>query len=288
MVQMRAEGIVDWDAPYLDYLPDAGRLHVAHGVDATALITVRHLMSHTSGLPDYFEDERLDGSTTFGRMIHADFGWSLADVISWTRHDMLPRFPPGAAGRAHYSDTNYQLLGGIIEGELGMTFREAVAARIAEPLGLARTYCFDRSTLDRYSAVAGFRYREAPVRAPLAMASFGADGGIVSTLRDGQRFIRAFFDGTLIPFDELRELQNPWRRISFPLQYGTGIMRFKLPALLSPGRPNPPLDGHSGASGVVMYVNQATGTSIVGTVNEATHRALPHRVMQQLLMAVGG
>ncbi len=290
LVQLRAEGLLDFDAPFAGYLPDgaAARLHVTRGVDATPRITVRQLMSHTSGLPDYFQDKRRDGSTVYAGMLDADSGWGLDDVIGWTRDEMAPPFAPGTPGKAHYSDTNYQLLGGIIEQQSGMTFGAAVAARIAGPLGLHRTYCFDRTTTDGYAGVAPFRYRGRPLHIPLAMASFGADGGIVSTLRDGQRFIRSFFDGTLIPFDVLRELQQQWRRIFFPLQYATGIMRYQLPALLAPGQPNPPLDGHSGASGAVMYVNQATGTSIVGTVNEVTRRSMPYRIMHRLLLAAEG
>lgn len=277
MVQLRREGLVDWDQPFVGYLPDldTSAMHVRNGVDATAGITVRHLLTHTSGLPDYFEDPRIDGSTTCGRIRDEDAGWDLAEVIRLTRSEQRPRFSPGTG--VHYSDTNFQLLGGIIEHSLGLTFGEAVARRIAAPLGLTHTYCFDAATVDRYPSIAPYFDGRVRVDTPLAMACFGADGGVISTLRDGQRFLRAFFDGTLIPFEVLLgELCTGWRTVFGPIRYGTGLMRFQLPW-------GPPLDGHSGMSGVVMYVNQSSGTSIVGTTNQVRHRTVPYRMMLSLL-----
>lgn len=279
LVQLRQEGLIDWDAPFAQYLPDldTSAMHVLHGEDATGRITVRHLLSHTSGFADYFEDARLDGSTTFGRIKDEDFGWDLQDVIRITREEQTPRFSPGA--NTYYSDTNFQLLGGIIEHSLGMTFGRAVAQRIAEPLGLRDTFCFDAATLDRYPDIAPYYDGRDVVDTPLAMASFGADGGMVSTLTEGQRFVRAFFDGTLIPFDALLgELCRGWRSVYGPISYGTGVMRCRVPFA-------PPLDGHAGFSGVVMFVDQATGTSIVGTTNQVQQRTLPYWMMLRLLAA---
>ena len=144
LAQLREEGRLDWDAPLAGALADLD-LTGLHLNDQTS---VRSVMAHTSGLADYFEDKRPDGPATFARALEKDFGWDVTDVISWTR-----TMKPATAGKGHYSDTGYQLLGALIERLDARSFADSVAARIAEPLGLTGTYCFSPDTLDRYDSV---------------------------------------------------------------------------------------------------------------------------------------
>ncbi|MGI8946879.1 MAG: serine hydrolase domain-containing protein [Ornithinimicrobium sp.] len=143
-------------------------------------MTVRHLLAHTSGLADYFEGERADGGTTADLAFEHDLSWTLDDVLEITR-GMRPAFAPDKPGKARYSDTNYQLLGAIVEGLTGLSFASAVAERIAAPLGLTQTYVFGSESLDRYAEIAPMLNGRVRLHIPHAMASFQADGGVVST-----------------------------------------------------------------------------------------------------------
>ena len=96
-------------------------------------------------------------------------------------------------------------------------------------------------------------YGTRPIVIPKAMASVRADGGIVSTARDGIVFLEAFMGGRLFPAEYLSEMQRRWNPIFRPLEYGAGIMRFALPRYYTLGRRVPPMVGHSGASGAVLY-----------------------------------
>ena len=107
------------------------------------------------------------------------------------------------------------------------------------------------------------------------MASVQADGGIVSTLDDGLTFLEAFFAGRLFPPALLAEMQRDWHRIFYPLEYGTGIMRFQLPRAMTGFRRVPAFIGHSGASGTVMFACPDRGLTVVGTVNQTTQRSMP-------------
>ncbi len=285
LAQLRVEGRLAWDAPIASYLPDldlAGIL-VVNGADRSGVMTVREVMAHTSGLADYFEGKRPDGPTTIERAIAGDFAWTVGDVIAWTR-----AMKPGTPGKGLYSDTGFQLLGALIERVDGRSFRDAVAARITEPLGMARTYVFGPGNVAGFDGIAAMRWGEVPLRIPLAMASVQADGGVVSTLDDGLAFLDAFFGGRLFPAALLAEMALDWHRIFFPLQYGTGIMRFSMPRVLTGFRAVPPFVGHSGASGTVMFRAADLGLTVVGTVNQAKHRSMPYQLMVRAALATKG
>ncbi|MDO8962882.1 MAG: serine hydrolase domain-containing protein [Coriobacteriia bacterium] len=286
VMQLRSEGRLDLDTPAAHYLGPGvmAGLHVLQGVDSSERITVRELLAHTSGIGDYFEQRRADGSTQIGDALRDDFGWDFADVLRIAR-GLTPQFPPSSPGKAFYSDTNYQLLGAVVEAVDGVAYEEALRRRILEPLGLRRTYPFTRETLDRYGEVDTMLYGTKPVTIPLAMASVRADGGIVSTTADGIAFLRAFMDGRLFPAAYLDEMLRDWRPIFPPLEYGVGVMRFALPRYYTLFTEVPPMVGHSGASGAVLYHVPKLDLYISGTVNQIKKRSLSYNLMTRLVMA---
>lgn len=286
IMQLRQEGDLDLDSPAAAYLEPqvmAG-IHVLHGVDSSGRITVRELLSHTSGIADYFEQKRRDGTSLFQDVLARDFTWTFDDVLRITRQELTSRFPPSTPGKAFYSDTNYQLLGAVIEACTGTTYEAALQQRILEPLNLVATYPFTTQTTSRYEQVAPMLYGTTRLRIPGAMASVRADGGIVSSARDGITFLQAFMTGALFPPPYLEEMQQDWKRIFFPLQYGAGLMRFALPRYFSPFKPVPPMVGHSGASGAVMYWVPQLDLYIAGTVNQLKNRSLSYNLMTRLVL----
>jgi CubicO group peptidase (beta-lactamase class C family) len=287
VMQLRSEGCVSLDAPAVTYLEPSimAGIHVLGGVDSSDRITVRELLAHTSGIADYFEQRRSDGSSQIKDALAHDFAWSFEDVLRIAKQQMKPRFAPSTPDKAFYSDTNYQLLGALIEAVTGVSFEEALRRRIIEPLGLRDTYPFTADTLHRYEEVAAMLYGRERVAIPKAMASVRADGGIVSTAPDGITFFEALMTGALFPVEYLEEMQRNWNRIFMPLEYGVGIMRFALPRYYSPLRPVPPMVGHSGASGAVLYHVPKLDLYISGTVNQIKKRGLSYNLMARLVMA---
>jgi D-alanyl-D-alanine carboxypeptidase len=285
LAQLKQNGLLDWDRPVAQYLPQHSldRIHIYKGDDSSRRVTIRQLMAHTSGIPDYFEGKRNDGAAHFKRILRADQSWSLNDVIAISRDHQRAHFPPGLKNKALYSDTGYQLLGGVIENLFEKSFAECVISQIANPLQLAHTYCFSTQTLDRYADISPLLLKKVPLKIPQAMASVGADGGIVSTLNDSMCFIKAFMNGQLFSLGILEELQSQFNRIFFPLEYGVGLMRFQVPWFFSPFLKFPPLFGHSGASGTVLFYCKDWDLFVAGTVNQVANRSLPFQLMMQLL-----
>jgi D-alanyl-D-alanine carboxypeptidase len=287
VMQLRAEGRLELDTPAAGYLDPAvmAGIHVLRGVDAGGRITIRELLSHTSGIADYFEQRQRDGSTQIGKALQADFAWTFADVLRITKDELTPRFAPSTPGKAFYSDTNYQLLGAVIEAVTGASFEDTLRERILAPLALAETYPFTLGTVERYDSVAAMLYDKQRVAIPKAMASVRADGGMVSTASDGLTFLEAFMTGRLFPRAYLDEMQSQWRAIFAPLQYGMGLMRFALPRYYTLFKEVPPMIGHSGASGAVLYFIPALDLYVSGTVNQIKKRSLSYNLLTRLVMA---
>lgn len=279
------DGRLRLDDPITRHLPEGlpTGIHTLRGVDHVPALTVRHLLAHTSGLPDYFQQKRADGrSLEQELMTGSDRGWDLARVLEDVRA-MRPASAPGTSRRALYSDTNYQLLGAIVATATGRTYTDALRADIIAPLGLKQTYLYEDPTDTRPRHL--YHGRRA-LHIPQAMASFGPDGGIVSTAPELMRFLRAFFDGRLFAHTHLPLIQRPWNRIFFPMQYGVGIMRFKLPRNFSLFRGTPEFVGHSGLSGAFAFHCPVKGLFLCGTVNQLTPPSLSFRLMMKLANVV--
>ena len=131
IMQLCDQRQVNLDAEAVKYLDPSimTGIHVLRGVDSSHRITVRELLSHTSGIADYFEQRRADGRSQFKDALRADFAWSFEDVLRITKEELKPKFAPSTPGKAFYSDTNHQLLGALIESTTGVTFEEAVRSR---------------------------------------------------------------------------------------------------------------------------------------------------------------
>jgi len=290
IMQLRAEGRLELETRVVDILGPATMhgLAVVGGVDHSAEVTVGRLLAHTSGIPDYFELRGAGGTSVAERMLVRDELWEFDALVRRARELPSP-FAPGTPGRAHYSDTNYQLLGRLLELCTGSPLGNLVRTRIIEPLGLSATWLFTRDTLDHYDAVASVRHGRRQLRIPRTMASFAPDGGIVSTAEDQVRFLRAFLSGGLFPARYLAEMTAQWNSAlggGVPLQHGVGVMRFSLPRWQSFPVRVPDMIGHAGAFGSVLFADPESGLMIAGTVNQMRPRRLPYPLLARIAAIV--
>ena len=74
-----------------------------------------------------------------------------------------------------------------------------------------------------------------------------------------------------------------WKKIFFPMQYGLGLMRFKLPRFFSPFAASPELIGHSGATSAFLFQSDQGGIRIAGTLNQVDNQSRPVRLMREIL-----
>lgn len=276
------------DDRIVDVLPEIGPIHRDRsGTDATSQITIGHLLAHTSGVPDYFQGKPPATTRRGGRSLEDelragnDQSWTFDEAISRAAAMPAP-FAPGSRRRALYSDTNHQLLGRIIEVITESTYVEAMDQMICQPLALANTWMY----LDPNDT------RPVPLRdgdnvlpIPLAMTSFGPDGGVVADAADLMRFVRGFFEGQLFDRSWMVTMRSDSRRIQFPLRASPGVVRFLMPRVLTPVSPKVDLIGHSGLSGAFAFLAPDHDLYFAGTVNNLTKPQRPYQLMVRLLNA---
>jgi D-alanyl-D-alanine carboxypeptidase len=292
VLQAHERGELHLDDRLVDHLPPevTDGLHVLAGTDHTPDITIRHLASHTSGLPDHFEEPR-EGPSIY-RLLAAgeDRAWSFDDVVRMTREQQRPRFAPqdltADRQKARYSDTGFQLLIRTVETVAGRSYGELLTDRILEPLGLEHTWLPSRSgppaDLDPPSTLyAGDR----ALHLPRMVASCN---DLFSTTRDLLRFHRALLAGELFADPAtvglLTERANLLRN-AFPLRYGLGTMTFKVGRLNAPRRRPVTLVGHSGATGTWLFHCPELDLHLTGTVDQAKGQRVPFSLMVRMLRA---
>ena len=284
IMQLRASQQLTLNDPLNKYFDSTilKGLHIYKGQEYSYGITIKQLLSHTSGLPDYFEDKNKDGKSLVDDLMKGnDQYWTFEDIVN--RCKQLPSlFAPGTPNKAHYSDLNFQLLGKIIEKITGMTFDENVNIRIIKRLQLNGTYMY-RDSLDKRPIP--FYYTNHPLLIPKAMTSVGPDGGMISTTKDLLVFIENFFKGAIFPVEYIEPMKK-WNPIFFPLESGIGIHRFRLPRMMDPFNAVPELVGHSGLSGTLAYYSPKDDLFIVGTVNQVAYRSTSFQLAIKLIQVL--
>jgi CubicO group peptidase (beta-lactamase class C family) len=286
LLKFLSEGQISLDDKISKYLESAvlKGLHVFKGKEYSYELSIKQLLAHTSGLPDYFQDKGPNGKSLEQELKEGnDQFWGIEEVLVRTKN-MKPLFAPGTKGKAHYSDANFQLLGKIIEVVSGKTYEENCQEHILKPLGLTNTYLYTNPSDSKPKAL---YYEAAPLNIPKAMCSFGADGGMVSTNQDMLLFIEAFFTGKIFPKEYLNWMQK-WNKIFFPMQSGVGLHLFKLPWIFNPTGAVPSFIGHSGLSGALAYYSPKDNIFIVGTVNQIAHPDMSFKTMIKLIIKAVG
>ncbi|MFD4022880.1 serine hydrolase domain-containing protein [Streptomyces sp. NPDC058576] len=198
LLQLVGERRVQLDAPVERYLPGVVR---GHGNDGRT-ITVRQLLQHTSGLPDFLDHFDLL-EIVENPLAHRD----PLDLVNIALAQP-PEFGPGEGWS--YSNTGYLLVGMIIERVTGNTYGEEIERRVIEPLSLSGTSVpGDDPTI---SGPHPRGYVRPGADAPLLDITAvnpsvgGAAGGMISSGSDVNRFLKALLGGELLHPAQLGEM----------------------------------------------------------------------------------
>ena len=199
------EGRLAMDATIGSLLPDSLTATLVDGGYRPDLITVRQLLTHTSGILDFTFAPGID---YVGQVV-------AAPQREWTRQDQVDLAmtgqPVGAPGETyHYSDTGYGLLGAIIEQETGQTLAASLRSLLAfERLGLDHTYLelIEPTPAGQPPRIHQFFGELDTFDWSPTIDLFGG-GGLVSTLDDLTTFFRALHRGEVFTDPSTLELMH--------------------------------------------------------------------------------
>ena len=170
------------DDTLADLLPElVGRIEYADQ------ITLRMMVQHRSGIPNFVDDPEFDWFTP-----QTDINQSLELVL-----DKPADFKPDAG--YSYSNTNYLLIGRILDKVLGYSHHQYIDSEILAPLGLKNTYNL-LSQVESEDVVSGYWYQYDNDLMDLDFVIPG--GSMVATAQDVGIFLRALNDGSLLNDDE--------------------------------------------------------------------------------------
>jgi D-alanyl-D-alanine carboxypeptidase len=195
VMQLVEEGKLDLDDPVERYLPGM----VPNGAD----ISLRRLLNHTSGIADYSEvSQEVAAPYVKGDYAHV-----------WTPRQLVriavaagPLFKPGAG--VHYSNTNYALIGLVIEQASGHSLGRELRTRIFEPLKLTNTTFSTDGHMPTPHARGYLVGSGKPVDVTEVYPYYWGAGNLVADADDVAVFYKALMRGKLVSPASLAEMKK--------------------------------------------------------------------------------
>jgi D-alanyl-D-alanine carboxypeptidase len=265
--------------PVAELLPE----RETRGLFAAPGATVEHLLSHTSGAADFFEDGVRSG-LPMRRLVAAepDRWWDQLELLDFSRERQRPVGEPGR--RFHYSDTGFVLLGRILEEVSGESFTALVRKRALEPAGMDSSAMWQREPGPE--RIAPLWVDGAELSTARSLSVDWAGGGLVSTLDDLERLARALINGTLVRPETWAAMTRVRSKFRAGIGYGMGAMelRFEGFSPLLRGLPRPV--GHLGVLGVHCFTDPQRETTVIlnfHSTREVRASFMTHIKIAQLL-----
>ena len=288
VMRLCEEGLLALDDPMAKYLPKelVQGIHVYKGQDYSTQITIRQLLSHSSGIADYYDQKGADGKSLFDIFVkNPDRPWAVDQTIERAKKDLKPKFAPGKG--TFYSDTNFQLLGKIIEAVTGKSLQAAYEELIFRPLGLKHTYLvgYGGDQVLPSALPADVFFKNTNITKVRSNGSYWADGGIVSTAEEMIVFLKALNGERVVSRSSLGQM-HAWRKWRFPLEYGLGTMLFSFPRPMRTLMRMPPLWGHSGSTGSFLFYCEDADLYLAGTLDQVDAQVAPFFFMYKAMAAV--
>lgn len=300
VLKLQEKGLLSLGDSILIYLPEnlVRGLHRIGGVDCSKKITILNLLEHSSGMPDYLEVRKKGAKSLLSALLEDGDRWvSTEDIVTIIKESGSALFPPqpleAGKKKIRYSDTNYQLLIAVIENVSGQPLHRVLEDIIFRLLGLKETFFPGTDPVGAFPEVTSVWYKDQELRIPEAMTSLK---DLYSTAGDLIAFRRALLQGKLFSHPSPIGLTSQgWNRFGFylssvspgwPIEYGLGMMRFRLSRLMTPIVSVPEIIGHTGVCGSWLFYCPKIDILLAGTVSQITAAAVPFRFLPRLLIAL--
>ena len=202
--------------------------------------------------------------------------------IIWAKNNLKPYSPPDK--KTKYTDTNYHLLGLIIENIVKKPFYEVLKDYIFIPLGMKNSSMLHYSKpLEKYSyPIAQFSMKGKVLNDYKAFAGLDySGGGVVATNEDLLKFMKTLTAGSLVKKETLKQMINDSTTLYFGIDYGYSIWKFKTIPILIPKKYN--CWGCYGATGAFMFYHPQLDTYIIGNFNDVSYQKKGLKFMMKII-----
>ena len=275
IVKLAEEGKIKLDVPITTYLPDYPK-------ENGDKITIHHLLTHTSGIPNY-------NSTSNFLKVKSRNPYSPQDFVK--TFDKLPlEFKPGE--KFNYSNSGYFLLGYIIEKITGKTYEQYLQETILTPLNLVNTG-FDHSEIILKNRASGYEKQGKNFvnSSFIDMSIPYAAGSLYSTVEDLYLWDQALYGNKILSEKSMESLFKPYIKSWGDESYGYG---WSLEDVTIQGKGKLKIIEHGGGingfntiisrvpadKNLVVLLNN-TGGTVLGEMNEAIRNILYNQSYNQ-------
>ncbi|MDP2813797.1 MAG: serine hydrolase domain-containing protein [Erysipelotrichaceae bacterium] len=275
------------DSKVEDYLDSSvlDHLCVYQEVDYRNLVTIRHLLGHTSGINDYFESKTIDGSVFMDEIIkQPDKFWKPLDLIRFTQEKQKCISIPGE--KFLYSDTGFILLGLIIEKVFDQPFHKVLEDLILIPCEMKNTgLCFYSDGFNP-TELAPLILNEVDIRSFKSLSCDFSGGGLWTTTADLQKFLQQLHDFQLISEVSVNSMATFNQKFRQGIMYGLGMMQLRFEQFFFLLKSLPRLQGHLGVTGVHAWVDPISHATYVMNVGSIQDMARSFQLLIQIVQMV--
>ncbi|HCS38416.1 MAG TPA: hypothetical protein DIW44_02380 [Anaerolineaceae bacterium] len=279
------DGKIQLSDPISLYLDKAllENLFVFEGVDYEDQVTIQQLLSHTSGVADYFALE--DNGLMESLYLTPDKFFTPQDLVKFTQDYQHAYFAPGNG--YHYSDTGYILLGLIIESITKKPFHENLHEVIFDPLEMNDTYLmFYSEPKNGKRPIAEAWVNGHEISEFQSVSIDWAGGGVISTLDDLALYIRSLYQGKIITPETLDTLNKFDYEFMPGIAYGNGFMQMQFEKFMPTLGFLPRMTGHMGVLGTQLFYDQSSDMVYVSSFGSSDATASSVQTMIQILSTV--
>ncbi len=279
IMKLQEEGLLDIDDAISNYLPPYTNVNPD--------ITIRQLLNHTSGVYNYSNNAAL----AVDLFMNPQTVWTAEEIIQ--QYVLSPVFEPGTSWE--YSNTNYLLLGLIIESVTSQSYNIAIRERFFTPLGLSTFYLFPQEDipLDVSHLWIDLYNNDNPVdidaqgisRNALFSTAFSS-GALLATPSEVATWLHQLFEGNVLSSESLAAMQD-WIETGDNKYYGLGL------EMRSYGGKQ--IIGHVGSIGyrteayyspddhisIAVHTNDGTQDVLTGTVLAFWHAYTDYAAVQE-------